>query len=863
MPSNLTPLTAAMGIADGLLALAAMSSILRLLRQPCAASRPLVPLLGAGAVAGIAHACSSLIDPIAATVALGLAAVIAWVGTVWLWRAPSAPFKKEDDTPHLLELALAACGDGVMIASTNQTEGIQIVYSNSAFEHLTGYSPDEAVGLSPSIFVDEGDCLTTVRSALRGTEPVRVEVQGRRKDGARVWAEWQIVPVTDVAGQHTHAIAVLRDTTQRRRAEKALRESEARFRSLFEHAADGIFVLDQRGKILDANRQACLSFGYSHQDLMTRTLADLGVRADSPGSNLHDTNTVERIFQRNDGTFIAVEIRFALSECAGTRLNLAIVRDVTRRRQAEQLLREREELLRSIISHIPCGVFWKDRDSIYLGCNEQVARDYGLSSTEQVVGQSDYDMTHNSTEATFYRDCDRTVIESGQPILNLEQFHTRRDKTIATILTSKVPLRNLRGEIVGVLGVYTDITDRKRLEEQFRQAQKMEAVGRLAGGIAHDFNNLLTVIRGNAELLRSPAETREPNLLDDLVLATDRATALVRQLLMFSKRQPMQVELLDLNEIVTTVSGLLRRLLGESISLVLELADTPVTVKADRSHLEQVVMNLAVNGRDAMVRGGTLTIATKPVERKTEGTRGQFAQLAITDTGTGMTDEVKGRIFEPFFTTKGQDKGTGLGLATVFGIVQQAGGHIEVESIPGAGTTFRVDLPWSEGRDSGSICTPAPRATLHRSAPQSISVLLVEDQDAVRKFARLTLESQGHQVIDVENGEAALKFAQGGGAFDVLISDITMPGIDGRELTERILALQPDVGVVLMSGYAPDSDRDESFDRAVFLQKPFPPADLLAALDKSLRLRQRQKRMSTAVQSAAVVSVVPVIGLTG
>ena len=229
-----------------------------------------------------------------------------------------------------------------------------------------------------------------------------------------------------------------------------------------------------------------------------------------------------------------------------------MVRDVTRRRGAEQALREREELLRNIIAHIPCGVFWKDRDSVYLGCNEQVARDHGLAAPiRSWSARTDYDLASDPTEADVYRDCDRAVMETGQPILNLEETQTRPDGTRATLLTSKVPLRDARGRVVGVLGVYTDITDRKRLEEQLRQAQKMEAVGRLAGGIAHDFNNLLTVIRGNAELLRSSCEgSRLRRLLDDIILASDRATALVRQLLMFSRRQPTRIEVLDLSEVV-------------------------------------------------------------------------------------------------------------------------------------------------------------------------------------------------------------------------------------------------------------------------------------------------------------------------
>ncbi len=823
-PSPLSP-AAASAITGGLLALAGLVAVLVAFGRRGPGSARLVGVFAAtAALAGAARVLESVGAGVSA-LAVASAAALAWYGAVALWR--SVP--TGDAPAPLFDAALAACRDGVVIVATDARAGVRIVYANPAFEHLTGYSNEEAMGLSPSVLVDEGDSLAAVRGALLGAEPVRAEVPGRRKDGRRVWAEWQIVPVTDAGGRHTHSIAVLRDITERRRAERALRESEARFRGLFEQAADAILVLDRGGRIVDANHQACHTLGYTRDELTALDASTLEWKDGAPGGGTGETMTAESAYRRKDGTTFVAEVRYAVIAAAGGQVSLAMFRDVTRRRRAEQALREREELLRDVIAHIPCGVFWKDRSSVYLGCNERVARDHGLADPEQVVGRTDYDISSQSEEAQFYRDCDAQVIESGRPILDLEEHMTRPDGTRAALLTSKVPLLDARGEVVGILGVYTDITDRKRLEEQFRQAQKLEAVGRLAGGVAHDFNNLLTVIRGNAELLAPSFKGADAALLDDLILASDRATALVRQLLVFSRRQPARVEVLDLNEVVGALSGLLRRLLGARVAVEIVVADAPVTVRADRSHLEQVVMNLAVNARDAMPGGGTLTVRTGTAE----GPPGRLARLTVSDTGTGMTDEVRARIFEPFFTTKGPDKGTGLGLATVFGIVQQSGGTIEVESAPGAGTTFRVDLPWVPGRASGLIVTPAPRSGERRA--RRVSVLLVEDQDAVRKFARMALEGQGHEVVEADSGEAALELVRAGTRFDALVSDVVMPGIDGRELAARVRARRPGVGVVLMSGYAPDSDQIEPLEGAVFLPKPFPPADLFSALQKALR----------------------------
>jgi two-component system, cell cycle sensor histidine kinase and response regulator CckA len=843
MTPDPSPIATARIIADALLVLSALGAVLAAqTRRGPVPSHLVAALAGAAAIAGAAHALAPVIG-VRAVAMVALAAVLTARAGAALWRALPQP--AEDTTPRLLDAALAACRDGVAVVTTDDLTGVQIVYANPAFEHLSGYSHDEAMGLSPSVLVDEVDSLTAIREALRGTEAVRSEVPGRRKDGSRVWAEWQIVPVLDEAGRHTHSVAVLRDITERRRGERALRESEARFRGLFEHAADGIFVLDSTGRIVDANRQACQSLGYTREELTTRRLAEFEVPTGSSLLGSVEADTAERTLCRKDGGTMAAEIRYAASETAGRRLSLALVRDVSRRRSAEQALREREELLRGVISHIPCAVFWKGRDSVYLGCNEQLARDHGLSDPVQIVGRNDYDITRDREEAALSRDCDRKVMDSGRPILHLEEYQTRPDGTRAALLTSKVPLRDAGGRVVGVLGVSTDITDRKRLEEQLRQAQKMEAVGRLAGGVAHDFNNLLTIIRGNAELLHPALDGAGSELLDDLVLASDRATALVRQLLLFSRCQPTRVEGLDLGEVVTALSGLLRRLLGEKVALVFEPAGEPATIRADRAHLEQVVMNLAVNARDAMPTGGVLTIRSDLAT----GASGKSVRLTVSDSGVGMTEEVKARIFEPFFTTKGPDKGTGLGLATVFGIVQQAGGSIEVESAPGAGATFRVNFPWWSGASSGLTPTPPARRAGRTAHP--VSVLLVEDQAGVRKFAGLALRGEGHRVSEAGSGEAALERAGAGEPFDVLVTDLMMPGIDGRELAERIRLLRPEVGVVLMSGYAPVWEGGETIERSVFLQKPFPPGALLAALNQALQVVGRRSESVVGCSSPA------------
>jgi two-component system cell cycle sensor histidine kinase/response regulator CckA len=743
---------------------------------------------------------------------------------------------------RLLETAVVASPDGVMIAEADAQESGRwhIIFANPAFAQLTGYAVEEALGKSPSILPDqesEPQAPAMIRQALEQTQPVRVEVQSKRKNGTKLWTEWQIVPV-DTAGSETRLrVAILRDITERRRTEQALRESEARFRGLFEQAADAIFVLDADARILDANLQACENLGYTREELTTLKLTDINTRARPSDLQRGETSTLSGLYRRKDGTTYPVEVRLALLDIGSSRHTLAMVRDVTRRRAAEHALRQREELLRNIITHIPCGIFWKDRNSVYLGCNQQFASDFGLATPEAIVGLTDLDLHETVDEAESYRESDRKVIATGEPLWNFELVKTRPDGVKLSLMASKVPLRDTTGAVVGVLGVYQDVTERKRLEEQLRQSQKMEAIGRLAGGVAHDFNNLLTIILGNIHLLRqvSPPDVEAISLIDDIREAADRAAGLVRQLLTFSRRTPAHPEIVDLNQVVSATASLLKRLLGEQVFVNLKLSPEPVRVRADRGQLEQVIMNLAVNARDAMPTGGTLTLATRRVDPPSLG-EDPIARLIVSDTGIGMTDEVKARIFEPFFTTKGPDKGTGLGLATVYGIVEQAGGHIEVDSTPGKGTTFRVDLPWCFAAAPSTVITA--RETMFRTVPGAgKSVLLVEDEDGVRKLARYALEGQGYTVAEAPDAESALELLKPDSAFDLLVTDLTMPGMDGRDLAGQVRATRPDMGVVFVSGYVPDGGRLEEVPGAVFLPKPFTPVDLLRAAGRAIPKR--------------------------
>ncbi|MCS6897939.1 MAG: PAS domain-containing protein, partial [Nitrospira sp.] len=512
------------------------------------------------------------------------------------------------------------------------------------------------------------------------------------------------------------------------------------------------------------------------------------------------------------------------------------------RRQAEEALRESQHRFATVLNSIPQGVFWKDRESRYLGCNAVVARAFGYDRPEQLIGKTDHEFPGLTREqADFFIQKDREVMATGQPILGIIEQATLPNGNTIWMETNKMPLRDAQGNVIGILGTWQDITERRRLEEQLRQSQKMEAFGQLASGVAHDFNNVLTVIMGFSEMLLLGLAPDDPQraTVNAIIQAGEQAASLTRQLLSFSRKTVMAPKVVDLNDIVRDTEKMLRRLVAEHVVLALNLDPSLDRVKADPTQLGQVLMNLAVNARDAMPCGGTLTIQTANVildERQVASLPdlkpGAYVLLKVSDTGHGMAPEVKARIFEPFFTTKSIGKGTGLGLAVVHGIIKQSGGSIHVDSEPGRGTTFNIYLPAVAERAAQTA-----EAVDQPPAPGTETILLVEDDDGVREFSYRALQMSGYNVIVAMDGIEALSLAERCGKdIAILVTDVVMPGLSGPELADILRSRLPNLRVLFLSGYTDDEVVRHRIlhEQAGFLAKPFSPASLAAKVREEL-----------------------------
>jgi two-component system cell cycle sensor histidine kinase/response regulator CckA len=794
-------------------------------------------------------------------------AFVPWIGNV-LYLSGLSPFPNLDLTPFAFTATCLAMAWGLYIFGLldivpiarsavfeNMSDPVivldaqdRVVDLNPAAQGIIGQTSSEAIGQRASkILSGFGDLFDRHHKDKEAHEEIIL-----RKDGVHRYFDLHLSSFYDRQGHFTGRVIVLGEITERKQAEEALKESEKRFAAA-RGVNDGLWDWNLKTNEVYFSPRWKSILGYEggeitndpdewfsrvHPEDIDRVKADVSAHLEGVTSHFENEH---RILHK-DGTYrwmlsrglVIQEKEEAPTRMAGSQI------DITPLKQAEESLR----LFEKAVETLQIGLTITDSKGKIIYSNPAEAAMHGYQ-VEELIGQ---DVRVMAPRVIWNPMTTNQLLKRKS--WRRESVNVRKDGSIFPVQLMSVVVPNVDGDPYGVITTCEDITDRKQaeeevasLEEQLRQSQKIEAIGRLAGGIAHDFNNLLTVIKGYSELSLTELSKDDPvkENIEDIQRATERAGNLTRQLLAFSRRQILEMRVLDLNDLLRDLEKMLRRIINEDIEMVTLLADDLGKIKTDPGQIEQVVMNLVVNAKDAMPNGGKLIIETANVELEEEYIRthigvkpGTYVMLSVSDTGAGMSPEVRERIFEPFFTTKEVGKGTGLGLSTVYGIVNQSGGNIWVDSHLGQGTTFKIYLP----KVDDSIKTLRPSLAPAAGSHGFETILLVEDDGMVRTLARTILEKNGYNVLEAGNGVEALRVVQEHAteSIHLMVTDIIMPGMNGQKLAKHLVPLHPEMKILYMSGYTDTVIVHHSVldPGANFLQKPFTPEVLASKVRQVL-----------------------------
>ena len=746
------------------------------------------------------------------------------------------------ESEALFRTAFENAASGMLLVTP---DGV-IQRGNSQVAELLGYPLDELCGLNIFALTHPDDIEQSKElrgNLVEGQFPsFKFEKRYLRRDGTPVWMEVVAAPVRDPQGAVVNVVTQLQDVTARRESELALRASEERFRTLFESSPNGMDIVDRDGRIILTNAALEEMLGYDKGELAELTFRDL-THPDDLEEDARLTAELfagertfyecEKRYLRKDGSEVWVHLTvFALPDPTGaTELSIGSREDITERKRNEAALARSEARARAMLDTAMDAIVTVDSAGVILEFNRAAEEMFGRAYAD-VIGKPMNDMLipRSHLEAQHER-----YLSTG----DATQFGRREIAALradGTEFPVEIALAQSNFDDGPIFtGFLRDLSEQKALQAQLIQSQKVEAVGQLAGGIAHDFNNLLTAISSYADLaegaLGAVSDPRLAESVSGIRSAADQAARLTQQLLAFSRQQVLNPEVLHPNEVVEEHVPMLRRLLGEEIDVQLSLEPELGAAEIDPGLLGQVLMNLAVNARDAMPEGGVLTISTENVALRDAPMigmpgNGPHVMLSVTDTGVGIDDATLTRIFEPFFTTKEPGKGTGLGLATVLGIIEQSGGRMAVASELGRGTTFMVYLP----RVEDAVGVRVPTQVMREDRPPGYQrILLVEDNEVVRGPVTQLLEELGYDVLSAESPSEALELSADGDPIDLLLTDVVMPEMNGRQLAELLREKRPELRVLFMSGYTDDSviARGVIDHQMKFLQKPF-GADQLA-----------------------------------